>query len=78
MEVKKLNVEKIKQELKTNTAQKIVLGGTVVLATGLGFVFGRKYEDYLIGLGLEACFLKDPTLKEHLITATQMVINENE
>lgn len=69
------NVEKIKEELKLNKTQKLLLGGAIVVATGLGFKFGRGYERAVLNVALEMCFTKDPTLREHFTTVVKTVNN---
>ena len=69
IDVKKVKVQKeeVKQKLKFNKVQKIVVSGLVMTAAYLGFKAGVKYESVAINIGLNKCCETDPTLKEHLV-----------
>ena len=61
--------EEVKKELKMNKAQKLLLGGAVLVSALIGFKAGGMYSTYLGDKGLKMCYEADPTLKEHIVNA---------
>lgn len=74
METIVLNVTEEK-ERKFNK-KDILVGAGVICAAVLGYIVGSKYTQERIANGIQACWDKDPTLKDHMWQTTCDVLKD--
>lgn len=67
---KKFKIFKTEQQ-KENFKAGLAIGGAALIVCGYGYLFGYingfASSDKQIAKGLDMCFEKDPTLKQHLV-----------
>ena len=77
MSKENVKLELVEEEKPKRKVPALVWGSLMMVAAGfIGYKFGGMVRGWHTGYGLNICFEKDPTLKEHMATVMSEIAKE--